>query len=92
MFAESLAPFFTEFADPATLGGRAVRGIFDNAYQLGSVGIGLSATQPTFTLPTASVVGEAVGQSLVLGTVTYVVAAHEPDGTGISRLLLERTA
>lgn len=94
MFTENLAPFFDlqGFAVSATLGGVAVRGIFDAGFALGQVGIGMAGTQPTFTLATASIVGEAVGQSLVVSGTTYVVAGHEPDGTGVSVLLLEKTA
>jgi Phage Head-Tail Attachment len=70
-------------------GGAPVPGIFDNGYALGAVGIGMAGTQPTITLATASVSGEAVGQTLVVNGSSYYVAAHEPDGTGVSRLLLE---
>lgn len=73
----------------ATIAGSVVRGIFDNAYEPAEVGIGMASSQPAFTLPTSSVVGEAVGQSLVVNGASYLVAAHEPDGTGVSRLLLE---
>lgn len=76
----------------ASLAGAAVRGIFDAGHALGQVGIGMAGTQSMFTLATASIVGEAVGQSLVIGSTTYTVAAHEPDGTGVSVLLLEKTA
>ena len=76
----------------ATLAGAAVRSIFENGYALGQVGIGMASTQPTFTLATAGIVGEPVGQSLVIGSTTYYIAAHEPDGTGVSRLVLEKTA
>lgn len=74
----------------ATLAGSVVRGIFENAHEPADVGMsGMASTQPAFTLPTASVQGEAVGQSLVVNGASYLVAAHEPDGTGVSRLLLE---
>lgn len=70
-------------------GGREVAGIFDQAYALSNVGIGMAGVQPVFTTATAEIVGEAVGQTLWINSMAYVVAAHEPDGTGISRLLLE---
>jgi len=77
----------------ATLNGIAVMGIFDNANAIGSVGpFGMASTQPTLTLPTASVPANPVGLSALVGAVTYLVAAHEPDGTGVSRLLLEASA
>lgn len=70
--------------------GPAVAGIFDNGYALGNVGLtGMASTQPTFTLPTASISGEPEGQTLVVNATSYYVSAHEPDGTGMSRLILE---
>lgn len=93
MFAENLNTFFADFGVDATLGGQTVRGVFDNASALGNVGlVGMAGTQPVFTLPTASIVGEPVGQTLVVSAVLYYVAVHEPDGTGMSRLLLEVTS
>lgn len=73
----------------ATLNGLEVAGIFDNAYHAGDIGIGMASTQPSFTTLTDNVVGEAVGQLLTIGDASYYVAAHEPDGTGMSLLLLE---
>ena len=94
-FAEDLSVFFNpaEFADSATLGGVAVQGIFDKAYQFADVcGSGMASTQPVYTLATSAVPANPVGTTLVVGGVSYSVAAHEPDGTGMSLLLLERTA
>lgn len=74
----------------AVLGGAVVRGIFDDAPELADVGAsGMASEQPVFTLPTSSIFGEPVGQALVVRGANYVVAAHEPDGAGVSRLLLE---
>lgn len=75
----------------ATLNGVEVVGMFDNSYHAGDIGIGMASTQPAFTTLTANVVvvGEAVGQLLTINGVSYYVAAHEPDGTGMSLLLLE---
>ena len=92
MFTEDLSAFFStaEFATAATLNGVAVSGIFDAPLALGVVGeYGMASTQPSITLPTAQVPVDPVGTSVVVGGSTYLVAAHEPDGTGISRLLLE---
>lgn len=93
MFAEDTSVYFdttTGFAQSATLNGVTVSAIFDNANALGTVGsYGMAASQPVLTLPTASVPANPVGLTAVVGAVTYLVAAHEPDGTGVSRLLLE---
>jgi hypothetical protein len=77
------------FSVPATLNGLAVQGVFDQPYALGSVGIGMASTQPAFTLVSAHVLGEPVGQTLVVNGTSYLVGASEPDGSGMSRLLLE---
>lgn len=94
MLTDDMIPFFSadEFAQAGTLAGAAVVGIFEAAYAEGNVGLGMAGTQPVFTLPTSSVQGDPVGATLQTGGATFVVAAHEPDGTGISRLTLEATA
>ena len=92
MFVETLAPFFADFAATScTVNGATVSAIFDNGYSLGAVGpFGMSGTQPTLMLPTASVAADPVGLAAVVSGISYVVAAHEPDGTGVSLLRLER--
>lgn len=77
----------------ATLNGVVVRGIFDNGYTRGDVGtINMAGTQPMLTLATADVPANPVGKPCVVGATSYVVGAHEPDGTGMSVLMLERAA
>lgn len=92
-FAEDFTVFFkaSEFASNATLAGLAVTGVFDAAYESGAVGLsGMSSTQPGYTLASASVPAGVVGQLLVQAGVSYTVVEHQPDGTGVSVLLLER--
>ena len=77
-----------------------VSGIFDNASALGSVGpYGMASFAPIFTLASASVPPNAIGLKLVIGedtettdAVTYTIVGTEPDGTGITRLILELAA
>ena len=109
MFVEDYSAFLADFAVPCTVAGQAVRGIFDNGFALGDVGMaGMAGTQPVLTVPTNLLAEDPVGQyvlmmdesdpSLSLSFTTglyqmpksYLVAAHEPDGTGMSRLLLAR--
>jgi hypothetical protein len=52
----------------------------------------MASSQPALTLSTADVPATPVGVSVVVGGASYLVAAHEPDGTGVSRLLLESAA
>jgi hypothetical protein len=96
MFVEDLNAFLdttTGFAQLATVGGVAVGVIFDNGYALGNVGLlGMAGSQPSITLKTTDVPATPVGGAVTVGATAYLVAAHEPDGTGISRLLLESAA
>ena len=64
--------------------------IFSNGYATGNVGmLGMATSQPALTLATTLVPAHPVGQAVVVAGQGYSVAAHEPDGTGISRLVLE---
>lgn len=96
MFAEPLSVYFdvAGLATSVLLDGSTVAAIFDNAYQLSpftaaAVG-GMASSQPMLTLPTASVPASPVGKAAVVGSTTYTVVEHQPDGTGVSRLMLER--
>lgn len=91
-FTEDFTAYFNtgDFAFSATVAGVAVKGIFDKAYQLGNVGVtGIATTAPVLTLATAVVPADPVGTAVVVSGSNYTVAAHEPDGTGVSLLLLE---
>ncbi len=93
MFVEDLSTFFADFGVPATLGGMAVVGVFDNGYSLGAVGpFGIAGAQPRLSLPTTQVPANPVGQACVVGSSSYLVAEHQPDGTGMSTLILELAA
>jgi hypothetical protein len=90
MFTENLAPFFNvaEFASSATLDGASVSGIFDNAY---TDIMGIASRVPMFTLPTASASAATQASVLITGGVTYRVTSVQPDGTGVTALMLERS-
>src|SRR3990167_9548760 len=78
-------------AEASLNGGAAVRGIFDNGYAQTSVGIaGMATLSPSFTLATSDVPASPAGASLVVNGATYTVVEHQPDGTGVSVLHLER--
>lgn len=90
MFAEDLSAFFSveELAVAATLDGVAVTGIFDNAY---TEVFGMASRAPMFTLPSASAASATQSSALVVDGVAYRVTAVQPDGTGMSVLMLERS-
>ena len=90
MLTETFDPFFTDFAQTATVGGVEVMVIFDAAYEAANVGsMVMASTQPAITLATVKVPASAVGQTVVVAGKSYTIAAHEPDGTGISVLYIE---
>jgi hypothetical protein len=92
VIGEDLSPFFVagEFAGSAdTLNGVTVVGIFDGAYVATGDGIGMSSTRPVYTLPTSAVPVDQEGLVLVAGGKHFTVAAQEPDGTGVTMLILE---
>ena len=87
-FAEDMTAFFNpaEFASNATLGGVSVRGVFDAQY---ASEYDVSGTSPTLTLATADCAGVVVGGTVaIIGSTSYTVTQHQPDGTGVSVLRL----
>lgn len=76
----------------ATVDGNPVDVIFDGAYVTSDVGMGMANARPAITLATSDVPATPNGKPVIVNGVTYAIAAHEPDGTGVSVLLLERTA
>ncbi len=89
MFVEDITAFLAteEFATLATIGATTVPGIFDDAYQdvLGIV----PGSQMIFLCATASVASVAVGDSVTIDSTAYRIAEIQPDGTGMTRLLLK---
>ena len=89
--AESLSAFFNvaEHATQGVLDNVPVLGIHDNGYtQLMG---GMASLEPTYTL--ASAAAARAGQASILRIVdgpTYRVRSVQPDGTGITTLVLER--
>lgn len=84
---EDFACYFVDFGIDATVGGVTVRGIFDAAY---SDGLGISGTQPVLLV--ASSVTAADGTAITIGATAYVVTDVQPDGTGMTRLMLQESA
>jgi hypothetical protein len=88
-FTEDLTAFFNpdDFGTAVTYNGGTIYGIFDNEY----VEIGAVATlAPILTCRTSDVSAASEGTSIVIGGVTYQIMVKQPDGTGVSRLILEK--
>lgn len=74
--------------------GGAFVAIFDNEYYEANFGPGIESAQPVITARTLDVAGLAKDTPLEVtqadGTVKqYLFKKHEPDGTGMSRVLLK---
>lgn len=75
------------------INGQSIRGIFDSSHAMAPVGaVGIAGLQPTVTVLTSAITGDPVGQAVVVSGHQFVCAAHEPDGSGMSVLLLERAS
>lgn len=92
-FTEDFASFFEtgDFGVEAIYdGATAVRGIFDNGYAEALVGqAGVQGAQPQFLCAAADVDADPTGKALVVDGTSYTVVRGEPDGTGVTRLVLE---
>lgn len=92
MIGEDLSPFLAtdEFASQILFDdGTTALGIFDDAYEVIKSGMGMASTAPAISLATADVPDAPVNQQVVIKGKTYVIAASEPDGTGMTVLILE---
>ena len=70
--------------------GAQARVMFDNEYQAG-LGSTFEASQPTALGASADLQGIGHGSLLTIGADTWAVVGVQPDGTGLTRLMLERT-
>lgn len=87
-FTEDLDAFLStdDFAVTATLGASTFSVIFDRAH-LESLGI--STTQPVLVAKTSDVSSATRGTSITVNGTAYTVMDNQPDGTGMSTLILE---
>ncbi len=89
MFAENLSEFLddTELADNATIGASTIAGIFDNQFVEVN---GIEGVRPVFTCAEANVATIAHGDALTIKSISFKVAGIQPDGTGLTSLILEK--
>lgn len=75
------------FAVSVTVDGVACSAIFDNA-NADTFGI-VANTQPTLLLASDAAPLAAVGDAVSVAGTSYTIAEIQPDGTGMTRLLLK---
>jgi hypothetical protein len=90
VFAENLDDFLnaSEVAHQVTIGAASVVGIFSNRAADALFAAGAS---PSLTVKSTDVVATARGTAVVVDGTSYTVAKIEHDGTGMARVLLEKT-
>lgn len=95
--ATELEVFFSadDFGVTATytpLGGSAsnVKGIFDNEFFEAAVGeVGVAIQQPRFVCRSSDISAAVEGDALTVNSVAYTIRVVQPDGTGVTTLVLE---
>jgi hypothetical protein len=95
--ATELEVFFSadDFGVTATytpLGGSAsnVKGIFDNEFFEAAVGeVGVAIQQPRFVCRSSDISTAVEGDALTVNSVAYTIRVVQPDGTGVTTLVLE---
>lgn len=91
MFDEDLTVFFDEFAESATLNGKAVKVLYNVQRVEHNDGFSqFVGTAKTIVMPTASfeTANAVQGSSVVFRSQNYVVSDFEDDGTGVTTVTL----
>jgi len=89
MFTEDFSEFFIsdEMADDATIGADTVAGIFESQFVEVN---GIEGVRPVFTCEAAKVANIAHITTIKVKDYTYKVAGIQPDGTGLTSIILEK--
>lgn len=73
------------------IAGVEVTGIFRNPSQNAALGIGMADTRPSVTVASSAVPENPVDSVIDIDGAPYTISTHEPDGTGLTVLRVERT-
>jgi hypothetical protein len=92
---ENLDIFFNtnHFATEVTIGSSTIKGIFDNMhYGVDSPSyFEVSTSEPVLTVKSSDITTLQRGDSVTINSQAYRVHDIQPDGTGISRVLLHKS-
>lgn len=87
--AEMDSAIFDELADDATIDGRPVRGMFSAPWLAPQVGrLNTGIIEPHLIVQDADAGGVGNGAQVIFDGLGYEVVAIEPDGTGVTVLVL----
>jgi len=89
MFREDLSAFFSlgDFAETVSVDGRFFSAIFDATY---IDPLGTTSARSMLTCRDEDIRGVVRGAPAVVRGLNYIVRGIEPDGTGVTALMLER--
>lgn len=89
--ANDLTVFFAD-GDSASIGGVTVRGHFENEHDPVNAGgmVEFSIQSATFSCKSSDVTAVAEGSLITINGASYAVTDIQPDGTGVTMLILER--
>jgi len=73
------------------IGGALVPGIFRKPGSTDSLGVGAANTSPSVQVASNAVMAEPVDQQISIAGVPYVIVEAQPDGTGLTTLIVECT-
>lgn len=77
-----------------TIAGQSSPAVFDDAYSAGEMGGGamggMANTQPTLMIDSSLLPQDYDGQEILVNDEPYLIAAAQPDGMGLSRIMLEK--
>ncbi len=80
-----------EFAETITYKGAPIKGIFDNAFVVDSQdGVEVETVQPQVIAKTSDISTLVHGDTMTISSVVYNVVGIQPDGTGITIVLLSQ--
>lgn len=66
-----------------------IKGVFDSAF---TDVMGVTSNLPRLSIKLSDLAAEPTeGDTILIGTTTYMVTEHEPDGHGTTTLLLRKT-
>lgn len=84
--------FLNDFGVDVVLSDKTIKGIFDSPHNPLSVGgeMQFSVQETYITVETSDVSDIAYGSTLTISDDSYVVTDVQPDGTGMSVLMLEK--
>jgi len=88
--ADDLTIFFAD-AETATIDGESVKGHFENEHDPVNAGgmVEFSIQNATFQCKSSDVSAVAEGQLITIGGSSYAITDIQPDGTGVTLLILE---